>query len=171
MNFFRVEEYKSADFDDFEGCNSFDPERNIKDFISLYLRENNFKKILILRTTFLRNPKDYFHTLKSRARIISFLEEAVPLKESFYRSCFSHGHLSVLFFIEENSVVLNEFLNLKYFKENQNFNLIEKWNQMFCSKNEALEFIEIIQEYSFGMNISFLAFSHDADYMYRITQE
>lgn len=149
-----------------------EPEKIVEKFLSLYLNEEVFYKIVIINSgyRYLRNRKNLGMKKDEKFRIIDTLKEALTLKKEIRKACCSHGHMSVLFVANISSDFSDIFLKQGFYSNGKRMILANK-NDGMLSVDQKTDFINCLSSQSFGNDNYICVFSHDADYFYKIFTE
>lgn len=160
---FQVVDYSNPDFDKFWAP----AEKRISDFISLFLKQEYFGKVVILFNKFLRNQKDFGIQKNESCKIIKDASEAETFKSHIIDACIS-GHMSVLFIAKENSSLLQAYQEKKYYNKLDAVHFESNILKNPLNGKELDQFVYYLEHLRVGSDINAFVFSHDADCFYKI---
>ncbi len=143
-------------------------EEVVDSFLGLFLRPDTFGRIVIVRTPFLRNRKEYRIARGDNCRVLLSRDEAERLKKQIRASCISHGHLSILFVPADSDSFLTELLGTGYYITPEEVSVGAGPTHGACEVS-LCESVDILALDIFGKSKSVFTFSHDAQFLFVIS--
>ena len=164
-----VDEYERREFED-DSKKWIDSEKRIQDFLDLFLNPNYFKSVIIVDSEFLRNA-DQLMTENRLYRKIDNLQEARSISLHISRACYSHGHCSVVFVLNNLEDFFKMYFDLGY------YHFVEEL--IFNSTNSGLplkdvemsNFLNMFSKFNLSIQNNICTFAHDADYFYVLKKQ
>lgn len=146
-------------------------EDKVAEFLDIFLRPEFFGKIVVWKTSALRNSGDYRIPKRGERHIvITSLGEAASLKNSLRLSSDYKGHISVLYVPVNYYRFVNEILKSGHYGQGKSTTIgtNEGKYQLHDSDGQDLSFF-LSDVFCRGEHI--FAFSHDAEYLFEILRD
>jgi len=139
----------------------------LKHFLSVFLAKEHFKKIVIWNNRFLRNRRSFGLSKKELYRLIVSLKEAKERERAILKSCFSHGHMSVLFTPKRADYFLDCLMRTEYYGTGKHI-YVGQGGSDDPLDSLAWEGLRVLIKDTLDTEESIFAFSHDCQQMYVI---
>jgi hypothetical protein len=143
-------------------------EKRIEQFLVLYLDPKYFQKIVIINSKYLRNAYSFFQS-EEEVRAICELREGKVLYDEIYKACFSHGHMSVFFLVNENSDLLLQYLNGRQYKYNKSLDLAKNDKSLPLERKDMMICLNHLSKLLVNNNV--ITFAHDGDCFFVFKKE